>query len=78
MSRENQDKAIENTAQNSGSALLGSALSTITGFLVIGLAPMTMFASLGVLSAIMIFMAFVAALLVLPSLLRVITKSRRD
>ncbi|MFQ6130328.1 MAG: efflux RND transporter permease subunit, partial [Candidatus Hadarchaeaceae archaeon] len=70
--------ALENSARQTGSALFGSAASTILGFLVIGLAPMPMFSSFGILTALMIFMAFVAALLVLPSMLMLIApKTKR-
>jgi predicted RND superfamily exporter protein len=64
--------ALERSARQTGSALFGSAASTILGFLVIGLAPMPMFSSFGILTALMILMAFVAALLVLPSMLMVV------
>jgi predicted RND superfamily exporter protein len=44
----------------------------------IGLAPMPMFASFGILTALMILMAFVAALLVLPSMLMLVApKTKR-
>lgn len=70
--------ALEHAAGQTGSALFGSAASTIFGFLVIGLAPMPMFSSFGILTALMIFMAFVAALLVLPSMLMLVApKTKR-
>jgi predicted RND superfamily exporter protein len=64
--------AIERAARESGSALFGSAASTMFGFVIIGFAPMPMFSSFGRLTALMILMALVAALLVLPSLLLLI------
>ncbi|MDY6911247.1 MAG: efflux RND transporter permease subunit, partial [Chloroflexota bacterium] len=65
--------ALERAAMHTGSALVGSAASTGLGFLVIGLAPMPMFSAFGVLTSLMILMAFVAALVVLPSLLMLLT-----
>lgn len=64
--------ALERSTRQTGSALFGSAASTILGFLMIGFAPMPMFSSFGVLTALMILMAFVAALLVLPSMLMLV------
>ncbi|MDY6835090.1 MAG: MMPL family transporter [Chloroflexota bacterium] len=70
-------EAVEQAASKSGYALLGAATSTMLGFLVMGFAPMPMFASFGILTALMILMAFVAALFVLPSLL-VLVAARED
>lgn len=66
-----QDKmvAMEKTARGSGAALFGSAMSTFFGFLILAFAPMPMFSSFGILTALMILMAFLAALWVLPSML---------
>jgi predicted RND superfamily exporter protein len=50
-------------------ALLASAASSIVGFAIMSFAPMPMFASYGVLTALMIFLALSASLVVLPSLL---------
>ena len=66
--------ALERAARQSGSALFGSAMSTMFGFAIIALAPMPMFSSFGILTALMILMAFVAALLVLPSMLMLVAK----
>jgi hypothetical protein len=51
----------------------------MTGFLVMAVAPMPMFATFGVLTAVMIFFALLVSLLVLPSLLILpfVTPSRR-
>ena len=70
-------EAVEQAASKSGYALLGAATSTMLGFLVMGFAPMPMFASFGILTAFMILMAFIAALFVLPSLL-VLVAARTD
>jgi len=73
-----KNKAMERAARFSGAALLGSAASTMFGFAIIGFAPMPMFSSFGILTAIMILMAFVAALLVLPSLLILVTGKKEE
>jgi predicted RND superfamily exporter protein len=69
--RRSRDKrtALYNTAKSTGVALLGTALSTASGFAVIAFAPMPMFATFGVLTAVMITLSFLMALFALPSLL---------
>ena len=62
-------KAIYYTARSTGVALLGTTLSTAAGFAVIAFAPMPMFATFGVLTAVMIVLSFLMALFALPSLL---------
>ena len=71
-------QALRQAAQGTGVALLGSAASSIVGFVIMGFAPMPVFSAYGILTAIMIFSAVVAALLVLPSLLMLVTPSRRE
>jgi len=66
--------ALERAIRQSGSALFSSAASTMLGFAIIALAPMPMFSSFGILMALMILMAFVATVLVLPSMLMVVAK----
>jgi predicted RND superfamily exporter protein len=68
--------SLGHAAKQSGLALFGSAVSTMGGFIIIGFAPMPMFSSFGILTAIMILMALVAALLVLPSLLILIERKK--
>jgi len=63
------EAAMTRTLASTGNALLFSAGSTFIGFLIIGLSPMTMFSKFGYLTAIMIGMAFLAAVVVLPSFL---------
>ena len=53
--------------------MLLSALSLIIGVAIMGFAPMPLFASYGLLTAVMIFFAVAASLLVLPSLLLLVT-----
>ena len=55
-------------------ALLASAASSIVGFVIMGFAPMPMFASYGQLTAVMIFLALIASLIILPCLLMFVTK----
>ncbi|MBN1538593.1 MAG: MMPL family transporter [Candidatus Thermoplasmatota archaeon] len=69
-----REKALFNATRHSGAALFGSAASTIVGFAIIAFAPMPMFSSFGILTALMILMAIIAALLVLPSLLLLVTR----
>ncbi len=63
--------AIQKTAQSTGFALFCTALTTMLGFAVIAFAPMPMFSTFGILTAIMIVLALLMALFVLPSLLHV-------
>jgi predicted RND superfamily exporter protein len=66
--------ALERATRGTGSALFGAAMSTALGFFIVVLAPMPMFSSFGLLTALMILMAFAASLLVLPSILMVIER----
>ena len=49
----------------------------MTGFFIMALAPMPMFVTFGVLTAVMIAFSLLVSLLVLPSLLLLITPSRK-
>lgn len=68
--------ALLSTGAGTGVALVASAVSSIIGFAVLAFAPMPLFASYGLLTALMIVMALVASLGVLPSLLLVVTGDR--
>ena len=68
--------ALRRAGEGTGLALVASAATSILGFAIMGFAPMPMFASYGILTAIMIFLALVAALLVLPSLLFLVTPAK--
>ena len=70
--------AIERTARSTGMALIASASSSVAGFAIMGFAPMPMFSAYGILTAVMVFMAAAAALLVLPSLLLLVTPEHRQ
>ena len=66
------EEALRAAASGTGVALAGSAASSVIGFAVMAFAPMPLFSAYGVITAVMIFMAAVAALFVLPSLLLVV------
>lgn len=61
--------AVQRAGQGTGGALVLSALTSVLGFSVMALAPNPIFATFGTLTAVMIGLALVAALVVLPSLL---------
>ena len=69
-----RDTAIRISGEGTGLALVASAASSAVGFAILSLAPMPLFASYGLLTALMIVMALIATLAVLPSLLTVLTK----
>lgn len=69
--------ALRRAGEGTGGALAISALSSIIGFSVMALAPMPIFAVFGTLTAVMIVFSLLVSLMVLPSLLLVVTRSRR-
>jgi uncharacterized protein len=69
-----RDAAMHATGAGTGVAVTASALSSAIGFTVLAFAPMPMFASFGLLTAVMIAMALTATLLVLPPLLRLTSR----
>ena len=71
-------RAMERTAKGTGTALMASAESSICGFAIMALAPMPMFSTYGILTAVMVLMAAAAALMVLPSLLLLVTPEPRQ
>ena len=70
-------EALSRAAGGTGVALLTSSASSIVGFTVMAFAPMPLFASYGLLTALMIFLAVSASLLVLPALLLFVTPQPR-
>ena len=66
-------EGLRHAAAGTGAALIASAATSILGFAIMAFAPMPMFASYGMLTAVMIFLASVASLAVLPSLLLLVT-----
>ena len=73
---ETKMQALRQAANGAGVALVASAASSIVGFTILGFAPMPMFSSFGFLTAIMIFLALAASLVVLPSLLLLVTPEK--
>ena len=69
-------QALRKTTQGTGIALFASAATSIIGFSIMGFAPMPMFSSYGILTAVMIFMAVASSLLVLPSLLLLVVQDK--
>ena len=69
--------ALQAAAAGTGVALAGSAASSIIGFAVLGFAPMPLFSTYGVISAVMILMAAIASLIVLPSLLLIVARLKQ-
>jgi predicted RND superfamily exporter protein len=67
--------ALRRAGEGTGGALVISALTSIAGFGILGLAPMPIFAVYGILTAVMIALAVLVTLLVLPSLLLLVTPS---
>ncbi|MCP5035058.1 MAG: MMPL family transporter, partial [Actinomycetia bacterium] len=68
--------ALRRAGEGTGGALAISALSSIIGFSVMALAPMPIFVTFGVLTAVMIAFSLLVSLVVLPSVLLVVTRSR--
>ena len=69
-------QALQQTVNGTGVSLLASAVSSIVGFAIMGFAPMPLFSSYGILTAVMIFLAMLASLVVLPSLLLMVTPEK--
>ena len=65
--------AVRLAAEGTGTALILSAATSITGFALLALAPMPVFAAYGLLTAVMIALSLLASLTVLPSLLYLLT-----
>lgn len=68
--------ALRRAADGTGMALAVSAVSSILGFAILGFAPMPMFSAFGILTAIMVFLALAASIVVLPSLLLLATPEK--
>lgn len=74
----NRTEALHKAAAGTGLALFASAATSIMGFAVMGFAPMPLFSSYGILTAVMIFMAAVASMFVLPALLFLVTSEYKS
>jgi len=68
--------ALHRAADGTGIALVASAATSIVGFTIMAFAPMPMFSSYGILTAVMIFLAAAVSLLVLPSMLVLVAPER--
>ncbi|MDH3539772.1 MAG: MMPL family transporter [Acidimicrobiia bacterium] len=69
--------ALRRAGEGTGGALAISALTSILGFFALSLAPTPIFATFGLLTAVMIAIAFTVSIVVLPSLLLFVTPSRQ-
>ena len=69
--------ALRRTGVGTGGALVLSATTSVLGFTIMAFAPMPLFATFGVLTAVMIALALAASLLVLPSVLAVLAPRPR-
>lgn len=68
--------AARRAGAGTGGALVLSAVTSVLGFSVMALAPTPIFATFGLLTAVMIVLSLAVAILVLPSLLVVATRDR--
>ena len=66
-------EALRIAGAGTGGALVLSALTSVLGFTVMAFAPTPIFATFGVLTAVMIALALAASLVVLPSALLLVT-----
>jgi predicted RND superfamily exporter protein len=66
--------ALRATGEGTGVALMASAGSSAVGFAIMAFAPMPLFATYGLLTALMVLLALSATLVVLPPVLRLATK----
>jgi len=69
-------EAVRRAGEGTGGALVLSATTSVLGFTVMALAPTPIFATFGLLTAVMIGLALAASLLVLPSLLVIAAPKR--
>jgi predicted RND superfamily exporter protein len=69
--------ALRRAGEGTGGALAISAATSILGFFALSLAPTPIFATFGILTAVMIAIAFAVSIIVLPSLLLFVTPRRK-
>lgn len=67
-------EAARRAGAGTGGALVLSALTSVLGFTVMAFAPMPIFATFGLLTAVMIVLSLAVAVIVLPSLLVLVSK----
>jgi predicted RND superfamily exporter protein len=68
--------AVRAAGAGTGGALVLSAITSVLGFAVMAMAPTPIFATFGMLTAVMIVLSLAVAILVLPSLLVVVTRNQ--
>jgi predicted RND superfamily exporter protein len=68
--------AVRAAGTGTGGALVLSAITSVLGFAIMGMAPTPIFATFGVLTAVMIVLSLAVAILVLPSLLVAVTSNQ--
>jgi predicted RND superfamily exporter protein len=73
---EDRLEAVRVAGVGTGGALVLSALTSVLGFLVMALAPTPIFATFGILTAVMIVLSLMVAILVLPSMLVLVSGTR--
>jgi len=61
-----------------GGALVLSAVTSVLGFMVMSFAPAPIFATFGLLTAVMIALSLAVSILVVPSLLVLVTRDRQE
>lgn len=72
------EESISSTLEHTGSSLFISGLTTICGFSILVLAPITMTRHFGIITAITIAYSLIVAVLVLPIALTIWAKRRKD
>jgi predicted RND superfamily exporter protein len=73
----NVDASIRAIGGAAGLALFGSAVSDVTGFLIIAQSPMGFFASFGLFCAVMIGLSLFASLVTTPAMLGSLARRRK-
>ena len=69
-------KSLENTVLNVGKAVISATVTTAGAFFILGLSSMSMMTRFGFLVAIIVVLAFLGAILVLPSILTFYSKKK--
>jgi len=69
-------KSLENTVLNVGKAVISATVTTAGAFFILGLSSMSMMTRFGFLVAIVVVLAFLGAILVLPSILTFYSKKK--
>ena len=65
----NQEEWMEESLDETGNNVAMSAFTDFIGFMVLALSIMPLFVTFGLIMAVMIFLSFVAAVIMLPALL---------